>query len=394
MKKNFSVKMGGGGNVRAFTLVELLVVIAIIGILIALLLPAVQAAREAARRAQCTNHLKQIGLAVHTFHDAHKELPALNNSMMGKAIFDSSHPARDYPDIFFDCGVNRASWAVFICPFMEQQAIYERYLTLLQESSNLWWDATPSNNSQEPQVAQISSYVCPSDSVGKARGILDGDTGRNNYAGCHGDIPYYADGTNGRDFRGAIGEGRYNQLRLSSLSDGTSNTLLFSEVAIGTMGSRMVKGGMAIQDSSIWNAPMDCFSRRGGDGQLTGDVLTQADGEDNRGPGIAPGREWMSGVFLSGHFHATLPPNAPTCAGMEPPYWGNMIAASSFHTGGVNVALGDGSCTFVSDTISTGEINNAPQSYMNWSGAAFSGKSPYGIWGSAGSRNGGESVSL
>ena len=385
--------MGDGGNPVAFTLVELLVVIAIIGILIALLLPAVQAAREAARRMQCTNHLKQIALAVHTFHDAHNELPALNNSMMAKAVFDSSHPGREYPDIFFDRGVNRASWAVFICPFIEQQAIYETYITYLQAAENLWWDATPSKNSEEPQVAQISSYVCPSDAVGKSRGLLGGEVGHISYAGCHGDIPYYADGDNGRDFRGAIGTGRYAQLRLASLSDGTSNTLLFSEVAIGTMGSRLIKGGIAIRESSFWQAPMDCFSERGANGQLAGDVLTQAD-EDNRGPGMAPGREWMSGVFLTGHFHATLPPNSPTCAGMEPPYWGNMICSSSFHTGGVNVALGDGSGTFVSDTINTGSLNNSPQSYMNWSGAAFSGMSPYGVWGAAGSRNGAESSSL
>ena len=93
--------MGGGGNLRAFTLVELLVVIAIIGILIALLLPAVQAAREAARRMSCTNNLKQMGLTVHNFHDARRGLPAMS------------------------VGLGRSSFWVLVLPYAEQMAMYE-----------------------------------------------------------------------------------------------------------------------------------------------------------------------------------------------------------------------------------------------------------------------------
>ena len=108
MKNTKLIKMRWKGKLQAFTLVELLVVIAIIGILIALLLPAVQAAREAARRMQCTNHLKQLALAGHTFHDAYKRLPA------------------SYDDeIWLSKPVWYGGWPGLLLPFFEQQAIYE-----------------------------------------------------------------------------------------------------------------------------------------------------------------------------------------------------------------------------------------------------------------------------
>ena len=112
---------------RAFTLVELLVVIAIIGVLVALLLPAVQAAREAARRSQCTNNLKQLGLAVHNFHDTHQRLPNSTHQMLFRDPNRVSDPAV-HPRDQWGNGRDRWSYACVLLPFMEQQAIYDELL--------------------------------------------------------------------------------------------------------------------------------------------------------------------------------------------------------------------------------------------------------------------------
>ena len=133
---------------HAFTLVELLVVIAIIGILIALLLPAVQAAREAARRMQCTNHLKQIGLAVHNFHDSRKGIVPSNYGNFDRISF----------------------WG-FIFPYIEQQALYDTIVSMQAEknwnvqwalvtNSDIFWQAL--DEEQRKSFGSVSGYKCPS----------------------------------------------------------------------------------------------------------------------------------------------------------------------------------------------------------------------------------------
>jgi len=158
MKKRNLGKMRGGGNIDAFTLVELLVVIAIIGILIALLLPAVQAAREAARRMTCTNNLKQLGLAVHNFHDARKGLPP--------AIINHDRP----------------SFFTLIWPYMEQQANYDLFCACSDDLTGYvstydptdWW--TPNSSLVRTRISaeqangfgSIPAMLCPSRRSGVA----------------------------------------------------------------------------------------------------------------------------------------------------------------------------------------------------------------------------------
>ena len=167
---------GKEGRKSAFTLVELLVVIAIIGMLIALLLPAVQAAREAARRMTCTNHLKQVGLAVHTFHDAHRGLPPYNNgNVSGRG----------------------ASFWIFILPFVEQQSMYDIFASLPATSAGgdegLVRDLTRQNpdggagfywnlitESQRNGMGSIPIYKCPS----RRSGVRIHDDGQGNTAGA------------------------------------------------------------------------------------------------------------------------------------------------------------------------------------------------------------------
>ena len=147
--------MRGRGYIRAFTLVELLVVIAIIGILIALLLPAVQAAREAARRMQCTNNLKQIGLAVHNFHDSRKGMVPL-------------------------CVANmRVTSFVLLLPYMEQQSLFDLWDVLGKRNGGgsggmtgnvTWWTFKETYSSEEKNaVSSVSAYFCPTRRSGGAK---------------------------------------------------------------------------------------------------------------------------------------------------------------------------------------------------------------------------------
>ena len=204
---------------RAFTLIELLVVIAIIAVLIALLLPAVQQAREAARRSQCKNNLKQLGIALHNYHDTYNMFPLSNLPSFCTGVQDWRN----------------TSFLVSILPFVDQSPLYNSYNFGFPFRGNGSFNANSPIPCDAPSIANsalanrsIPTYLCPSDASPKNPG---GGTPGLNYCGSAGnDIAWLGNG-NLVDQNGCINVSRTVNLR--DITDGTSNTLLMGEVKIG-----------------------------------------------------------------------------------------------------------------------------------------------------------------
>src|SRR3954466_2538774 len=158
-----SSAVGGTMKRTAFTLVELLVVIAIIGVLVALLLPAVQAAREAARRSQCSNNLKQIGLAFANYESTFQRLPPASSVPW----YPSGKNQNDFLDLTVPFGPN---WAVFVLPYIEQQALYDQASPSSFPGVLITVGSRPTNANQNWRVIRtvdVKAYQCPSDSYRK-----------------------------------------------------------------------------------------------------------------------------------------------------------------------------------------------------------------------------------
>ncbi len=366
---------------------ELLVVIAIIGILIALLLPAVQAAREAARRMQCTNHLKQLGLASHNYHDAYNAFPMGTDSW--GALVDGWRRSKNY-----------SGW-VFLLPFIEQTALYDRFMVEFAKLHsdhpntviNIWEiDATVRGNA-------VPYLACPSD--GRSGQVMN-DFGTGSYCMSAGDycqkVEGYGWGTgNGASFsRGAFQPQMWT--KLADMVDGTSNTACASERVVSQEGT-LIKGGVAQSVSAAFpntnhNAcesegfrPQACLDLRGNQGSYLSSANVNMDS----------GKRWSDGQAIFNWVNFILPPNSPSCASGEGHNTPMLTPPTSFHTGGVNVALCDGSVRFVSETISAGNLTGADVAEgvdVNNGRCKRSGRSNFGTWGALGSRNGGESVTI
>lgn len=278
----------------AFTLVELLVVIAIIGILIALLLPAVQAAREAARRSACTNNLKQIGIALHNYHDTFGHLPP---SEVHTAAF-----LRGDND---DWGNSTGTWVTLIMPYIEQQNAYEE-LDLNQR-----WDY---GNNKNVIKRKYETYICPSNPISDKNSGNNFDSHIIHYFAVWGG----ADPPGGRarqqwdlgnssnaTWKGAMyyrtraNNGGFKGTKFAEITDGQSNTLVVAEV-------------------------------RGYTPQSASQIQTIVDGR---------GMRWE----ISTGTH--LPINGANCGGCR---WENP---ASFHPAGINALAGDASTHFIPQTI-------------------------------------------
>jgi prepilin-type N-terminal cleavage/methylation domain-containing protein len=374
---------------NGFTLVELLVVIAIIGVLIALLLPAVQAAREAARRMQCTNKLKQLGIATHNYHDIYNALPHGNGGPYGKATTE------------------RSRWGIFVplLPFLEMAPMYDQILSVdvqaLTISGTFWYSISGTYNTSCPLIKNITALYCPSDGAGGTQAT--NRAAMTNYRHCRGDNTARLSDTfaTATGLRGPFGPRTY--FNFAALTDGTSNTLLFSERCLAMKGAEGTSNkikiailasataatvGFAGTDPATYlNKRSVCLATANGDEYKTISGTTK-----NIGSGVA----FHLGMDpSSSSFTTILPPNSPSCALSGTVAANQIVTPSSYHSGGVNVTLGDGAVRFVSETIDAGSSANETFSDIATAPIAeVSGKSPFGVWGGLGSRDGGESTSL
>ena len=324
---------------QAFTLVELLVVIAIIGILVALLLPAVQAAREAARRMQCTNNLKQLGLAAHNYHDTYKTLPVGGLCTVRRAGSQCSTARIESPGR--QCGGHASNWIVSCFPFLEQNALFEDYKKQHRQNGLC---ALDESNEADSYARQILPFArCPSNPPSKINNITIRSIeamSRGNYAACFGS------GTMRQSYRnqnvaGVPSGGAYGpnvEITMASIIDGTSNTIAMSEVRYTTS----TQGGTNADSRGVW-----AYYGMGSSSFSTGFTPNS-----RRRDEISRCRDTVMAPCFNR--------NSAT----------QIAGARSYHPGGVVAGIADASTRFIPDTVDAR------------------------IWLGLGTRNGGESVQL
>ncbi|MGL6196982.1 MAG: DUF1559 domain-containing protein [Thermoguttaceae bacterium] len=380
---------------NGFTLVELLVVIAIIGILIALLLPAVQAAREAARRMQCSNNFKQLGLALHNYHDAYNGFPASRQWVIKKT----------------SAGNASGDWSadVVLFPFLEQSAAWSSVQSLDGNCSN----GNPWGEASQFLVGPFTGYRCPSDGEvaqpSNYTSVAGYRVARTSIRYCMGDGMWncgeapISNNNPKTNSRGMFFPQVWKST--STITDGLSNTVGLSEAVCSnaqgngttlTVPSDRVKGGITTGNlGGLYNGgkinPSACL--------ISG--YNPTDRTRIQSPAVA----WRGQLFGDGRsincgFHTVLPPNSPSCGytvngGGGATQWG-VLTASSNHTGGVNTVYMDGSVHFISDTIDCGNLTLDQGGVQGGTGKqpVNSGGSNYGVWGALGTPGAGESKSL
>jgi len=342
-----------GDRRRGFTLIELLVVIAIIAVLISLLLPAVQSAREAARRAQCLNNLKQIGIAIHNYEGAFKVFPFGKGQSYGSVLPGTPVYAR---------------WSVNsqLLMFIEQGNLFSSInFSLPPETPGMAGDVpfmppyqNPNRENATSSQTQVATFLCPSDNP-----PITGWPGGNNYLGNQNswacDVSENNPSTVAPNEQ-ARGIFYYlSSVKIADVSDGLSNTCFYSEKIRG-LGTRDAKSDMYAVPSQ--NTLDDTYLNCKLINPATTHTLTSRQG-----------MSWVMGEMCCTSYNHVAPPNDKTCAGIG--FTGSManmsmqVPPSSRHPGGVNMLMGDSSVKFIKNSVSLP------------------------TWRALGTRNGGEAVS-
>jgi len=329
-----------------FTLVELLVVIGILALMVVLLLPVALTSREAARRAQCVNNLKQLGLAMHHYNDTYGKLPSCCWAGSPESTEDSNNG-------------HRLSGLVCLLPMIEQTTLHETITAPLTFEGKTYPGLGPEPwvDSYPPWTTQLDAFTCPSDSIDAGRVL-----GTTNYVFSVGDTTKIYQQWEYK--RGAFSPGYWTSWNnQGDFQDGMANTVLLGEISVGNRVIPLTKDELTspnhCQGESIEWARSDFAAH-------------------------TRGYSWAEGAAGPAMFTTILPPNRPSC-GLEGTEAVNGIySVGSQHVLGAQVLMADASTRFISDNIDTGDLSQPflPSSSRD--------PSPYGVWGALGSATGGE----
>jgi prepilin-type N-terminal cleavage/methylation domain-containing protein/prepilin-type processing-associated H-X9-DG protein len=349
-----------------FTLIELLVVIAIIAVLIALLLPAVQAAREAARRVQCTNNLKQIGLALHNYHQTNNCFPPGSLVYFSPAVLTGTQEANWSPSVHSRLLGN-----------LEQQALYNA----MNWSVGVNYDPYGSFANSTVSLTRLYAFLCPSDpaptrlGMGSAPLSSNNATGNNYFASMGSSLEwngtYTAAPPNGLfQYVGTTGNGR---IGITNIQDGTSNTIAFGE---WRQGSGIYKTVTIPTDIIMIGSLPNGVGHNNGTMNMPNPVLIAnfpawlqkcaagAAATANRGnwKTVSLGSDWVVGIMGDTLGNVLLPPNPPypNCNNSTGKADGisdaGVYGMSSYHPGGGNVLLADGSVRFLKNSTNQSAV--------------------------------------
>ena len=374
-----------------FTLVELLVLIAVFFILACIFLPAPRAAREAARRMSCSNAIRQVGLGCLNYESAYKRLPIgwggpaqiVRTANLPLYIADANSELQLAP-------IGRLSANVFINSQIEASTLFAEIMGEFKDKktgrtyppSMAPWNMDEGRYS--PWRTQPAYLLCPSDPgrMNPDASYFPEGGGRTNYGFCYGDTGKFANTAQTDNANRGLFQGRYGR-RLSEITDGASNTIMLGEIATSPShqlsrgkGKVRIQGGVVTNLANVALNPYQCKQTQQADRYLP---QYEADVEHWRG------MRWADGGMAISGFNTILPPNSASCTGSSfDGDWG-YYSITSYHGSGGHVVFADLSTQYISNSIDSGNLNNAPPEGNGGPGSGT--QSPFGVWGALGTRN-------